>query len=124
MPDEPRVISTHPPGEPFPSLPGGPAWPVDTPGGRYYAELDLDAPVTREGQLIFFAQFLHSGGRWARLLEGCPLRYHGNRGSEVVNVIGTAALSVLCGHWPAPGASLWRTSTRCAGTRSTRRCWA
>jgi hypothetical protein len=22
------------------------------------------------GQLIFFAQFLHSGGRWARLLEG------------------------------------------------------
>jgi len=99
MPDEPRVISTHPPGEPFPSLCGGPAWPVDTPGGRYYAELDLDAPVTREGQLIFFAQFLHSGGRWARLLEGCPLRYQGNRGSEVVNVIGTAALSVLCGHW-------------------------
>jgi len=36
---------------------------VDTPGGRYFAELDVDAPVTREGQLIFFAQFLHSGGR-------------------------------------------------------------
>jgi len=58
-----------------------PAWPLDTPGGRYYAELDLEAPVTREGQLIFFAQFLDTGGRWARLLEGCPLRYHGNRGS-------------------------------------------
>jgi hypothetical protein len=78
---------------------GSPPWPVDTPGGRYYAELDLEAPVTREGQVIFFAQFLHSGGRWARLLEGCPLRYHGNRGSEVADVIGTAALSVLCGHW-------------------------
>jgi len=26
---------------------------VDTPGGRDYAELDLDAPVTREWQPIF-----------------------------------------------------------------------
>ena len=95
-----REICTHPAGETVfgPSqLP--PAWPVDTPGGRYYAELDLDAPVTREGQLIFFAQFLHTGGRWARLLEGCPLRYHGNRGSGACNVVGTAALSILCGHW-------------------------
>ena len=43
----------------------------DTPGGRYYAEFDDQAPVTREGQLIFFAQFLHSGGRWERLLRDC-----------------------------------------------------
>lgn len=41
-------------------------WPVDTPGGRYYAEFDDQAPVTREGQLIFFAQFLHAGGRWSQ----------------------------------------------------------
>jgi len=75
------------------------AWPVGTPGGRYYAEFDQDVPVTREGQLIFFTQFLHVGGRWEQFLERCPLRYHGNRGSEVVNVVGTAALSVLCGHW-------------------------
>ena len=75
------------------------AWPVDTPGGRYYAEFDVDAPVTREGQLIFFAQFLHVGGRWERLLERCPLRYHGNRASGTTNVVGTAALSILCGHW-------------------------
>ena len=27
---------------------------MDTPGGRYYAEIDDQAPVTREGQLIFF----------------------------------------------------------------------
>ena len=100
MPLTSRVICTHPAGETFfgASQPP-PAWPVDTPGGRYYAELDLDAPVTREGQLIFFAQFLHTGGRWARLLEGCPLRYHGNRASGVTNVVGTAALSILCGHW-------------------------
>ena len=70
---------------------------MDTPGGRYYAEFDDQAPVTREGQLIFFAQFLHAGGRWAQLLRRCPLHYHGNRGSKVVDVFGTAALSILCG---------------------------
>ncbi|HEY5852014.1 MAG TPA: transposase, partial [Lysobacter sp.] len=79
--------------------PNGAVWPVDTPGGRYYAELDYEAPVTREGQLIFFAQFLHTGGRWERFLENTPLRYEGNRGSRVVNVLGTAVLSILCGHW-------------------------
>ncbi len=100
MPLASDVICTHPSGETLFAPPQPPpAWLVDTPGGRYYAELDLDAPVTREGQLIFFAQFLHTGGRWARLLERCPLRYHGNRGSGVCNVVGTAALSILCGHW-------------------------
>ena len=33
------------------------------------------------------------------MLEGCPLRYYGNRGSGATNVVGTAALSILCGHW-------------------------
>jgi hypothetical protein len=61
--------------------------------------MDCDAPVTREGQLVFFAQFLQTGGRWQRLLEGCPLRYVGNRASGLTNVVGTAALSILCGHW-------------------------
>lgn len=90
----------HPAGEPLlPSLQSTPAWPVETPSGRYCAEFDDQAPVTREGQLIFFAQFLHAGGRWARLLRGCPLHYHGYRGSAVVDVLGTAALSILCGHW-------------------------
>lgn len=93
-------LCAHPAGERFfPSLKRIPAWPVDTPGGRYYAEINDDAPVTREGQLIFFAQFLHSGGRWERLLRGCPLHYSGNRGSAIVDVLGTAALSILCGHW-------------------------
>ena len=74
-------------------------WPVNTPGGRYFAEFDEEAPVTREGQLVFFAQFLQTGGRWEQLLKNCPLRYEGNRGSKVVDVVGTAALSILCGHW-------------------------
>ena len=90
---------THPSGETvFESL-GSSGWPVDTPGGRYYAEFDDQAPVTREGQLIFFAQFLRAGGVWERFLAGSPLRYVGNRGSAVVDVLGTAVLSILCGHW-------------------------
>ena len=48
-------------------------WPVDTPGGRYFAEFDDEAPVTREGQLLFFAQFLHAGGRWESFVSNTPL---------------------------------------------------
>ena len=88
----------HPAGEPIRNLLVD-SWPVDTPGGRYYAEFDEESPVTREGQLIFFAQFLRVGGRWERFLSNCPLSYEGNRGSRVVDVLGTATLSVLCGHW-------------------------
>ncbi len=74
-------------------------WPLDTPGGRFYAEWDEESPVTREGQLIFFFQFLHAGGRWKEFLQDCPLHYTGNRGSGADNVMGTVLLSVLCGHW-------------------------
>ena len=69
---------------------------MDTPGGRYYAEMDESAPMTREGQLIFFAQFLHTGGRWDRFLKSTPLSYTGNRGSAVVVVEG------LLGAYPCP----------------------
>lgn len=75
------------------------SWPLDTPGGRFFAEWDPDAPVTREGQLIFFFQFLHAGGRWEEFMRGCPLHYSGNRGSGARNVMGTVLLSVLSGHW-------------------------
>ena len=74
-------------------------WPVDTPGGRFYAEWDTQAPVTREGQLMFFFQFLEAGARWSELLADCPLSYSGNRGSGKLNVMGTVMLSILCGHW-------------------------
>lgn len=93
-------LATHPEDErqKQASLPFG-AWPLDTPGGRFYAEWDHEAPTSREGQLIFFFQFLKAGGRWEQFLEGCPLVYVGNRGSGAVNVMGTVLLSVLCGHW-------------------------
>ena len=74
-------------------------WPLDTPGGRFYAEWESQAPVTREGQLMFFFQFLDAGDRWKEFLADCPLDYIGNRGSGKLNVMGTALLSILCGHW-------------------------
>ena len=68
------LIPAHPAGEDktAPKYPSG-SWPVDTPGGRFHAEWDDQAPVTRKGQLIFFFQFLHTGGRWEEFLRGCPL---------------------------------------------------
>lgn len=61
---------------------------VDTPGGRFYAEWDSQSPVTREGQLMIFFQFLEAGGRWREFLADCPLGYVGNRGSGKLNVMG------------------------------------
>lgn len=93
-------LATHPEGELEKrqiSASGG--WPLDAPGGRFYAEWDEDVPVTCDGQLIFFFQFLNAGGRWQQLLKGCPLFYTGNRGSGAHNVLGTVLLSVLNGHW-------------------------
>jgi hypothetical protein len=80
------------------NLPSG-SWPLDTPGGRFYAEWDGGAPVTREGQLIFFFQFLQAGARWQEFVAKCPLFYTGNRGSGAPKVMGTVLLSVLSGHW-------------------------
>ncbi len=93
-------VEAHPIGEAA-ITPCGPVdrWPLDTPGGRFYAEWESQAPVTREGQLMFFFQFLDAGDRWKEFLADCPLDYIGNRGSGKLNVMGTALLSILCGHW-------------------------
>ena len=113
MLEEGSVRSADPEGERFlRALP----WPVDTPGGRYFAEFDDEAPVTREGQLLFFAQFLHAGGRWERFVSNTPLHYVGNRGSAVVDVLGTAT-SRSCADTGA-----MRISTRCGEIGSIRRC--
>jgi hypothetical protein len=52
MLEEGSVRSADPEGEGF--LRGLP-WPVDTPGGRYFAEFDDEAPVTREGHSYLMA---------------------------------------------------------------------
>ena len=100
MGDKFEAANTHPGGEPENHpISNLKRWPLDTPGGRFYAEWDSDAPVTREGQLIFFFQFLNEGGRWERLMENTPLRYTGNRGSGALAVFGTLLLSILNGHY-------------------------
>ncbi|RYD29900.1 MAG: transposase [Verrucomicrobiaceae bacterium] len=100
MNDLAASIPSHPAGESSNQAPPvSGSWPLDTPGGRFHAEWDDQSPVTREGSLIFFFQFLEAGGRWAEFLRGCPLAYSGNRGSGAGNVMGTVLLSVLCGHW-------------------------
>ena len=92
--------TAHPEGECFlASKPPAASWPVDTPGGRVHAEWCDDAPVTREGSLIFFFQFLEAGGRWEELVKFIPLTYSSNNASEPKDVIGTILLSVLNGHW-------------------------
>lgn len=59
------------------------------PGGRFYAVWDDQALFTRYGQLMFFFQFLHFGGRWEEFLRDSPLQYTGNRGSGSPNVMGS-----------------------------------
>ena len=86
-------LSAHPAGEiTKSSMAGESSWPLDTPGGRFYAEWDTEAPTSREGQLIFFFQFLKAGGRWEQFMKHCPLEYTGNRGSGALNVMGTVLL--------------------------------
>ena len=70
---------------------------VDTGGGRIHVEWDPQAPVTPLGQLVFFAQFLATGGLFSAWARECPLRYQSPNAPEVVDVLGTIALGVLCG---------------------------
>jgi hypothetical protein len=58
--------------------------------------------VTREGQLIFFAQFLKAGGRWEQFVERSPLKYTGARFCVGVELLGDkehAARHALPGLW-------------------------
>jgi hypothetical protein len=51
--------------------PLGAPWPVDTPGGRYYAEIDDEAPVIVSNTLRGFYAIAERGSveqRWTLLL--------------------------------------------------------
>jgi len=71
---------------------------LDTCGGRVRVEWDAHAPVTPLGQLVFFAQFLETSGRFARWVGDCPWVYTSNNAPVVRDVCGTVLLSVLSGH--------------------------
>jgi hypothetical protein len=102
MQDEPIAGESHPQGEHILASkllpPELVQWlAVDTDGGRFDVEWDPQAPVTPLGQLVFFAQFLAAGGLFADWVRECPLRYESPNAPAILDVLGTAALGVLCG---------------------------
>jgi hypothetical protein len=64
---------------------------------RYEVEWDTEARVTPMGSLVFFAQYLQTGGLMDRLCEGMPLAYMSNNAPEERDMLGTVVLSILNG---------------------------
>jgi hypothetical protein len=78
-------------------------WRVFTDGGIVHVDWDNEAPVTPNGQLPFFAEYLHSAERFRRWCGTCPLTYRSNNAPQVEDVLGTLMLSVLNGHTRTAG---------------------
>ena len=66
-------------------------------GDRYEVEWDAEARVTPMGSLVFFAQYLQTGGLMDRLCAGTPLAYSSNNAPKERDVLGTIVLSILNG---------------------------
>ena len=71
---------------------------VETGGGRYHVQWDDTAPMTPLGQLVFFAQFLHAGGRWVDFCNEAPFGFTSPNAPSHEDVLGSLLLSILCGH--------------------------
>jgi hypothetical protein len=54
--------------------------------------------MTPLGQLVFFAQFLHAGGRWEEFCHEAPFGFTSPNAPSHEDVLGSLALSILCGH--------------------------
>jgi hypothetical protein len=99
-------LSLHPQGEPKKRLESdcralvpavGPV-AVDTFGGRIHVEWDPTAAVTPLGQLPFFTDYLQVGGLFDRWVQQCPVQWTSPNAPSKRDVLGTAVLSILCGH--------------------------
>lgn len=64
---------------------------------RYEVEWDTEAKVTPMGSLVFFAQYLQTGGLMDRLCKETPLAYSSNNAPKERDVLGTIILSILNG---------------------------
>lgn len=71
---------------------------VDSYGGVVRVTWDPNAEVTSFGQLVFFVEFLKTGGLFDKWVKDCPLEYISNNGSKKQDVLGTLMLSLLAGH--------------------------
>lgn len=64
---------------------------------RFEVHWDNEAKVTPMGSLVFFAQYIKTGGLLDRLCGASPLTYSSNNAPEVRDVFGTMLMSVLNG---------------------------
>jgi hypothetical protein len=71
---------------------------VDTPAHRFHVEWVPDAPVTGMGNLVFFSQFLATGGVFQKWVASCPVRYQSPNAPQLNDLLGTILLSTLSGH--------------------------
>ncbi|MGB5832280.1 MAG: hypothetical protein WBG92_09865 [Thiohalocapsa sp.] len=71
---------------------------LDTFGGRVHVEWDPSATVTPLGQLPFFTEYLKVGDLFEPWVEQCPVRWTSPNAPNKRDVLGTAVLSILCGH--------------------------
>ena len=70
---------------------------TDTMGGRMHVRWDETAQATPHGQIVFFAEFLATGGVFDRWVDACPLRYSSPNASRARDVLGTLMLGILAG---------------------------
>lgn len=66
-------------------------------GEKVEVQWDPEAKVTPNGSLVFFAQFLKTGGLFEQLCEGSPIQYRSNNAPLVRDVWGTVLLAILNG---------------------------
>ena len=66
-------------------------------GESFEVEWDAGAKVTTMGSVVFFAQYLKTGGLLDRLCEASPLAYGSNNAPKARDVLGTVVLSILNG---------------------------
>ena len=66
-------------------------------GERFEVEWDTEAKVTPCGSLVFFAQYIQSGGLMDQLCRDTPLAYSSNNAPEERDILGTILLSILNG---------------------------
>lgn len=66
-------------------------------GKQFNVEWDANAKVTPMGSLVYFAQYLQSGGLMTGLCKDTPLNYTSNNAPEERDIMGTVVLSIING---------------------------
>src|ERR1700757_2691326 len=72
---------------------------VDTYAGPVRVEWNSEASVTPLGHFAFFVEYLKASGRFDALVADGPLVYTSGNAPAVRDVVGTALLGILAGHW-------------------------